>query len=133
DTFVFRPGDSTASTMDSFAFTTSIYPGLSSFTGAGTAGGDVIELAGFAGPVFWQGQANINIAVGSDIPGGGNGVIDAFQTGNGAKTWLVVDIDDDGKVGAGDLMVQFESTINLIATDFASPQTVGFSQGLASN
>lgn len=138
NTFVLRKLQSTPLIFDTFDYGGPA--GYASFNGAGVAGGDIIDLAGF-GPVFWQGAVAFNTAISSAVPGAGNGVNDGlFFNVSSSLTWLFIDADDDGKVSGSDLLAKFDTAaatklaVTLITPDdFKAKQVFAAEQGLATD
>ncbi|WP_167525459.1 Calx-beta domain-containing protein [Roseomonas genomospecies 6] len=98
---------------------------ITDFEGAGVAGGDRLKIAVYqnysntpvAQPLVWAGQASFGTD-GRTLGNGGDGLIDVQYEHRDGQTLLAVDVDDDGTLGAGDLLVRFDGTLTLTDGDF---------------
>ncbi len=98
---------------------------ITDFEGAGIAGGDRLKIAVYqtysnipvAQPLVWAGEASFGTD-GRTLGNGGDGLIDVLYEHRDGQTLLAADVDDDGVLGAGDLLVRFDGTLSLSAGDF---------------
>ena len=98
---------------------------ITDFEGAGAVGGDRLKIAVYqdysntpvARPLVWAGEASFG-ADGRTLGNGDDGLIDVLYEHRDGQTLLAVDVDDDGMLGDGDLLVRFDGTLALTDGDF---------------
>jgi Ca2+-binding RTX toxin-like protein len=89
------------------------------FEGAGTPGGDQIDLA-FGDFLVFRGNVCVDPVAGAKLSGGGNGLTDLFYTGKNGNTWLLADQNDNGVLDATDFAVQFSGAHTFTEADFTA-------------
>ncbi|WP_448205884.1 Ig-like domain-containing protein, partial [Azospirillum sp. sgz302134] len=103
---------------------------ITDFEGAGVAGGDRLKISVYqnysnipvAQPLVWAGESSFG-ADGRTLGNGGDGLIDVLYEHRDGQTLLAVDVDDDGTLGAGDLLVRLDGMLTLAADDFTDSFT----------
>ncbi|MBP0447117.1 hypothetical protein J8J14_20275, partial [Roseomonas sp. SSH11] len=93
---------------------------VTDFTGAGSVVGDRLDLpAGNGGlPGAFLGQRAFSAALGASLANGGDGFADTFFHHANGQTHVVVDVNDNGVLDAGDTYVVLDGIHALQAADF---------------
>ena len=92
---------------------------VTDFQGAGAVGGDEIELNASSTLVF-AGEVSINPQTGAVLPGAEDGVTQVVYTIRGGDTWLLADVNDNGRLDNRDFAVQFDGRHEFTVDDFTS-------------
>ena len=96
---------------------------VTDFQGAGEVGGDAIELNASDQLVF-AGEVSVNPQTGALLPGADSGLIEVVYTIRGGDTWLLADVNDNGRLDNRDFAVQFDGRHEFTADDFVSTDFV---------
>ena len=86
------------------------------FEGAGTSGGDEIELS--TSLLVFGGEISVDPVAGEELSGGGNGLTEVFYTDQDGHTWLLADENDNGVLDDSDFAVDFVGEHAFTEDDF---------------
>ena len=93
------------------------------FSGAGVAGGDVIQLSGDDAYAF-AGKVDVTPRVGATLGGANDHVTQVFYAQTGQTTYLIADENDNGILDADDFAVEFQGRHDFTVDDFTNTDFV---------
>ena len=113
--------------VDAFRFSTNNGPAsklgaidlVSDFAGAGAVGGDTLAISHGSQPWAFDGLRSFTPTSGAVIGSIANdGFVDVSYARSGGDTYVVADLNDDGRLDADDLIIRFTGSLTFTADDF---------------